>query len=60
MTDDSSAHFPKLNDTNYAQWSIMMEAELTRKGLWMNIVEVVVEKDGKTHQEKPQYLYRTI
>jgi hypothetical protein len=51
MTDDSSARFPKLNDTNYAQWSIMMEAELTRKGLWTNIVEVVVEKDGKTEEE---------
>jgi hypothetical protein len=31
MTDDSSARFPKLNDANYAQWFIMMEAELSQK-----------------------------
>jgi len=29
----------------------MMEAELTRKGLWTNIVEVVVDEDGKTEEE---------
>lgn len=61
MSDDSSTRFPKLNDTNYAQWSIMMEAELTRKGLWTNIVEVVVDQDGKTEEEvQKDYMARLV
>ncbi|KAK0501904.1 hypothetical protein EDD18DRAFT_1346473 [Armillaria luteobubalina] len=50
-SDNSSIHFPKLNDSNYATWSIMMEAELIRKGLWTGIVEILVDGDGKTADE---------
>jgi hypothetical protein len=47
MTDnDNSSHFPKLNDTNYAEWSVYMEAELIRKSLWGNI-EIIIDKTGK-------------
>ncbi|KAG1718830.1 hypothetical protein EDB19DRAFT_1791730 [Suillus lakei] len=36
MTDDSerTPRFPLLGNTNYGEWSIRMEAELIRKGLW--------------------------
>ncbi|THH06318.1 hypothetical protein EW146_g9647 [Bondarzewia mesenterica] len=48
MSDDSAstARFPKLNDGNYAEWSMMMEAELVRKGLW-GMVEILVDTEGK-------------
>ncbi|KAJ3764528.1 hypothetical protein FB446DRAFT_656337 [Lentinula raphanica] len=51
MTDDSTTGFSKLNDSNYASWAIMMEAELIRKGLWTNVVEVLVEAGTKTEEE---------
>ncbi|KAL4082077.1 hypothetical protein V8B97DRAFT_1913928 [Scleroderma yunnanense] len=35
--ETSGSHFPKLTDTNYSNWSIMMEAELIRKGLWTGV-----------------------
>ncbi|KAJ3818225.1 hypothetical protein F5880DRAFT_1511145 [Lentinula raphanica] len=44
MTDDSTTGFSKLNDSNYASWAIMMEAELIRK-------EVLVEAGTKTEEE---------
>ena len=31
---ESSAHFQHLNDTNYTEWSLRMEAVLIRRGLW--------------------------
>ncbi|KAF9073429.1 hypothetical protein BDP27DRAFT_1360347 [Rhodocollybia butyracea] len=31
MTEDTSTHFAKLNNFNYASWSIMMETELICK-----------------------------
>ena len=33
-----SAHFPRLNETNYSEWSIRMEAQLIRLGLWDQVV----------------------
>ena len=39
--------FEKLNDSNYVEWAIRMEAELVRAGLW-SMVEVQLDKiDGK-------------
>jgi hypothetical protein len=39
--------FVKLNDSNYIEWSIRMEAELVRAGLW-SMVEVHLDRiDGK-------------
>lgn len=37
-SDDPKPRFPLLNDTNYVQWSIRIEAELIRKKLWSNVV----------------------
>jgi hypothetical protein len=47
-SDSDSARFQKLNDTNYAQWAIMMEAELVRKDLWTDIVEVLIIPPSET------------
>jgi hypothetical protein len=47
MTDnDNTSHFPKLNDTNYPEWSVRMDAELIRKSLWGNI-KIVIDETGK-------------
>lgn len=52
-SEDSKPRFPFLNDTNYVQWSIRIEAELIRKKLWFNIVCVEDEPpdDVKTVEE---------
>ena len=34
MSTESSAHFQPLNNTNYAEWSLHMEAVLIHAGLW--------------------------
>jgi hypothetical protein len=57
MSDDSSssARFAKLNDTNYASWAMQMEAELIRKGLWVDVTEVMIEQlddEGKQRKEE--------
>ena len=31
---DTTVRFPNLNDSNYAEWSVQMEAILIRRGLW--------------------------
>jgi len=46
MSENSSSHFPRLNDTNYVKWAMRMEAELIRRNLWA-MVKVVVDEDGK-------------
>ena len=48
MSENSSRlGFEKLNDTNYIEWSIRMEAELVRAGLWL-MVEIQLDNiDGK-------------
>ncbi|KAG5633599.1 hypothetical protein H0H81_006614, partial [Sphagnurus paluster] len=46
---DTAIRFPKLNDANYAEWVVRMEAALVRRGLW-SIVRVHVssfDEDGK-------------
>jgi len=50
MAYDKSTHFPKLNDVNYVEWSIRMEAELTRRQLW-SMIEIVVDEDGKEDEK---------
>jgi hypothetical protein len=45
MSLDKKTCFPLLNYGNYMEWSIHMEAELVRKGLWDNVqCEVSVEE----------------
>src|ERR1700683_2168147 len=50
MSVDKKTHFPPLNDNNYMEWSICMEAELICKGLWDN-VQCEVGVEGKTAVE---------
>ena len=52
---ESSARFQCLNDTNYAEWSLCMEAILVRGGLWGMIHPKIdqqkadgMEKDAST------------
>ncbi len=52
MSDELfGARFPKLSVGNFAEWRVMMEAELTRRRLWTDIVEVEVDGDGKSESE---------
>ncbi|KZT11283.1 uncharacterized protein LAESUDRAFT_754950 [Laetiporus sulphureus 93-53] len=46
---NKDAKFMPLNGSNYAQWAMYMEAELTRKGLW-EVVEFEY-KVGATEAE---------
>ena len=50
MSLDNKTHFPLLNDGNYMEWSIHMEAKLIHKGLWDNI-QCEVSVEGKSTQE---------
>src|SRR5258705_12336231 len=50
MSIDEKTRFPPLNNDNYMEWSIRMEAELIRKGLWDN-VQCEVSVEGKTAEE---------
>jgi hypothetical protein len=45
----SNLHFRKLDGTNYAEWSIMMEAWLIKKGLWeiANGTETLIDAGSK-------------
>jgi hypothetical protein len=48
-TPESSARFERLNNTNYAEWSLRMEAVLVRAGLW-EVVQPTIDvftADGK-------------
>ncbi|KAF5333025.1 hypothetical protein D9758_017218 [Tetrapyrgos nigripes] len=57
MSDDSSStpRFAKLNDSNYAAWSMRMEAKLIRKELWNDVVEVMIDQvDDKGKLRKPE------
>jgi predicted restriction endonuclease len=49
-TDNKTPAFVPLNDTNFGQWSIQMEAHLIRKELW-NMVMCETDTDGKTDVE---------
>ena len=50
MSVDEKTRFPPLNNDNYTEWSIRMEAELICKGLWDNI-QCEVSVDGKMAEE---------
>jgi len=52
MSTESSARFQRLNDTNYAEWSLRMEAVLIRAGLWGMIhPEIDPLKEDKTEKD---------
>jgi hypothetical protein len=46
MPNETPSHFLKLNDENYSEWNMWMEAELICRGLW-GIIKVVVDRDGR-------------
>jgi hypothetical protein len=51
-TTESSARFQRLNNTNYAEWSLRMEAILVRAGLWGMIhPEVTHTKEDGTDKD---------
>ena len=47
---DLCTWFPLLNDANYTEWAMWMEAELIDKGLWEQVF-VELDTSGKTKQE---------
>ena len=49
-TISESISISQLNDSNYAEWAIRMEAILVRYDLWL-MVEIFVESEGKTQQK---------
>ena len=48
MSDNSTCtpSFSKLNDVNYPEWVMRMEAHLTHLKLWDRIVEIMVDEKG--------------
>ena len=49
-TISESISVSRLNDSNYAEWAIRMEAILIRYDLW-SMVEIFVDTEGKTQQK---------
>ncbi|KAJ7124697.1 hypothetical protein C8R46DRAFT_81856 [Mycena filopes] len=55
MSDEPSrTSFPKLTDSNYGTWAIMMEALLTSKELFTDMVEVSVDTVDSNGDVRPQ------
>jgi hypothetical protein len=52
MAESISVRVPNLNDSNYAEWSVRMEAILIRRGLWslvkINISEITADGVAKS------------
>ena len=46
-SEDRTPHFAPLNDTNFHEWSIRIEAHLIRKDLW-GTVTCETDTDGKS------------
>ena len=46
---DTTVHFPNLNNSNYAEWSVQMEAVLVQRGLWSMVKIPIsgVDADGQ-------------
>jgi len=57
MSDhDSTSCFICLNDTNYPEWALLMEAKPVRKGLWNNVMEILVDTKEKADADvKKEY-----
>jgi hypothetical protein len=47
MADGETVRFSCLNDSNYAEWAVHMQAILVRCGLWSQIINIVVDETGK-------------
>ena len=46
-TTTRAPSFAKLNDANYPEWAMRMEAHLIRMKLWDGIVEITVDEKGR-------------
>ena len=46
MSESETIRFARLNDSNYAEWAIRMEAVLIKKGLW-SLVHFEIDPTGK-------------
>jgi Domain of unknown function (DUF4219) len=57
MSVDEKTRFPPLNDDNYTEWSIRMEAKLIHKSLWDN-VQCEVSVEGKTAVEAEEIVMK--
>ena len=53
MTDGDSPHIPRLDDNNWASWSMKIEAHLVRKKLW-DMIEVTIPKKKSDGTEKTE------
>ena len=47
-----SISMKQLNDSNYPEWAIRMEAILVQEGLWLLVNPTAEEKDNCTHSAK--------
>jgi gag-polypeptide of LTR copia-type/Zinc knuckle len=47
MAEGETVRFVCLNDSNYAEWAVCMQAILVRRGLLSQIVNIVVDETGK-------------
>ncbi|KAJ7614389.1 hypothetical protein FB45DRAFT_1035871 [Roridomyces roridus] len=51
MAETTRYTMPRLNNENYAEWALRMEAVLIKKGLWTNVTSILVspiQSDGTT------------
>ncbi|KAF7341478.1 CCHC-type domain-containing protein [Mycena venus] len=54
MSSDSERYvLHRLNNNNYAEWALRMEAVLIKKGLWDNVVEILVSDTLPDGNPKP-------
>jgi hypothetical protein len=47
MTETEAIRISRLNDSNYPEWAIRMQAVLIRRSLWTGITNIVVDEEGK-------------
>ena len=47
MTDSETVRFSCLNNSNYLEWAVHMQAILVHCGLWSQMVNIVIDETGK-------------
>ena len=52
MVDDHYA-FQRLSNTNYAEWALHIEAVIIKKGLWVDIIDILVSDTLSDGSPKP-------
>jgi gag-polypeptide of LTR copia-type/Domain of unknown function (DUF4219)/Zinc knuckle len=51
MASGETVHFTHLNNSNYAEWAVHMQAVLVRRGLWSKVINIVVNENEKDAAE---------